>query len=77
MLSLPGWLPGLMMRSRWSQAGSSAGRSGSAPGACLAGMLSGLDRRTGWSLAEQAGEKSPDGMQRLFTTRPVGPGPGP
>jgi DDE superfamily endonuclease len=36
--------------------------------ACLAGMLSGLERKTGWSLAERAGEASPDGMQRLFTT---------
>jgi SRSO17 transposase len=36
--------------------------------ACLAGMLSGLERKTSWSLAEHAGEKSPDGMQRLFTT---------
>jgi SRSO17 transposase len=36
--------------------------------AALAGMLSGLDRKTGWSLAEHAGEACPDGMQRLFTT---------
>jgi SRSO17 transposase len=36
--------------------------------ACVAGMLSGLERKTGWSLAEQAGESTPDGMQRLFTT---------
>jgi SRSO17 transposase len=36
--------------------------------ACLAGMLSGLERKTSWSLAEHAGENSPDGMQRLFTT---------
>jgi SRSO17 transposase len=36
--------------------------------ACLAGMLSGAERKTSWSLAEQAGEASPDGMQRLFTT---------
>jgi SRSO17 transposase len=36
--------------------------------ACVAGMLSGLQRKTGWSLAERAGEKSPAGMQRLFTT---------
>ena len=36
--------------------------------ACLAGMLSGLERKTGWSLAEHAGVKTPDGMQRLFTT---------
>jgi len=34
---------------------------------CVAGMLSGLERKTGWSLAEHAGEKSPAGMQRLFT----------
>jgi hypothetical protein len=31
-------------------------------------MLSGLERKTGWSLAEHAGEARPDGMQRLFTT---------
>jgi SRSO17 transposase len=36
--------------------------------ACVAGMLSGLERKTGWSLAEHAGEKSPARMQRLFTT---------
>ena len=35
--------------------------------ACVAGMLSGLERKTGWSLAGHAGESSPDGMQRLFT----------
>jgi hypothetical protein len=29
---------------------------------------SGLERKVGWSLAGQAGEKSPDGVQRLFTT---------
>ena len=34
--------------------------------ACLAGMLSGLERKTGWSLAEHAGEAGPGGMQRLF-----------
>jgi SRSO17 transposase len=36
--------------------------------ACLAGMLSGLERKTGWSLAEHAGEAGPGGMQRLFAT---------
>ena len=36
--------------------------------ACLAGLLSGLGRKTGWSLAGHAGEQSPAGMQRLFTT---------
>jgi hypothetical protein len=34
--------------------------------ACVAGMLSGLERKTGWPLAEHAGDGSPDGMQRLF-----------
>jgi SRSO17 transposase len=41
---------------------------------CLAGLLSGLDRASGWSLAEQAGEATPDGMQRLFTTACWDPG---
>jgi hypothetical protein len=36
--------------------------------ACLGEMLSGLERKTGWSLAEHAGEEVPDGMQRLLTT---------
>ncbi|AWS47740.1 hypothetical protein DKM19_47100 [Streptosporangium sp. 'caverna'] len=36
--------------------------------ACIQGLLSGLERKTGWSLAEYAGERTPDGMQRLFTT---------
>jgi SRSO17 transposase len=31
-------------------------------------MLSGLERKTSWSLAGHAGEATPDGMQRLFTT---------
>jgi SRSO17 transposase len=33
---------------------------------CIEGMLSGLERKNGWSLAEYAGEGRPDGMQRLF-----------
>ncbi|WP_345097916.1 IS701 family transposase [Planomonospora venezuelensis] len=36
--------------------------------ACLAGLLAGLERTTGWSLAEHAGEATPDGMQRLMST---------
>ncbi|MFB9675457.1 transposase [Streptosporangium vulgare] len=31
-------------------------------------MLSGIERKTGWSLAEYAGEATPGGMQRLLTT---------
>lgn len=32
----------------------------------LLGLLSGLERKTGWSLAEFAGDARPDGMQRLL-----------
>jgi SRSO17 transposase len=35
---------------------------------CVAGMLSGLERKTGWSLAEHAGEATPDDMRRLFNS---------
>ncbi len=36
--------------------------------AYLRGLLSPLSRKNGWQLAEQAGEKSPDGMQRLLNS---------
>jgi SRSO17 transposase len=32
----------------------------------LRGLLAPLERKNGWTLAEQAGEASPDGMQRLL-----------
>jgi SRSO17 transposase len=32
----------------------------------VAGLTAGLERKNGWTLAEQAGEASPDGMQRLL-----------
>ncbi|WP_337059384.1 IS701 family transposase [Kineococcus sp. G2] len=32
----------------------------------VAGLAAGLERKNGWMLAEQAGEVSPDGMQRLL-----------
>ncbi|WP_083888780.1 IS701 family transposase [Actinoplanes missouriensis] len=32
----------------------------------LSGLVAGLDRKNGWTLAEQAGDLSPDGMQRLL-----------
>src|SRR6478736_1654474 len=32
----------------------------------LAGLVAGLERKNGWTLAERAGEISPDGMQRLL-----------
>lgn len=34
--------------------------------AYLRGLLAGLERKNGWTLAEHAGEVSPDGMQRLL-----------
>ena len=32
----------------------------------VSGLVSGLERKNGWTLAERAGEVSPDGMQRLL-----------
>ncbi|MFF0458706.1 IS701 family transposase [Nocardia africana] len=32
----------------------------------VSGLVAGLERKNGWTLAEQAGEDSPDGMQRLL-----------
>ena len=36
--------------------------------AYLRGLLGQLERKNGWTLAERAGEVSPDGMQRLLRT---------
>lgn len=36
--------------------------------AYLQGLLSGVERKNGWQLAEEAGELTPDGMQRLLST---------
>ena len=35
-------------------------------GAYVRGLLAGLERKNGWTLAEHAGAVSPDGMQRLL-----------
>ena len=32
----------------------------------MSGLVAGPERKNGWTLAEQAGEGSPDGMQRLL-----------
>ncbi len=32
----------------------------------VSGLLAGLERKNGWTLAERAGEGTPDGMQRLL-----------
>jgi len=37
-------------------------------GRFLAGLLDPIERRNGWQLAEQLGERSPDGVQRLLRT---------
>jgi SRSO17 transposase len=34
----------------------------------LEGLLSPVERKNGWQLAEQAGERTPDGIQRLLST---------
>ena len=34
----------------------------------LRGLLGDVERKNGWQLAEQAGEPTPDGVQRLLTT---------
>ena len=34
----------------------------------LAGLLGPVERRNGWQVAEQIGERSPDGVQRLLRT---------
>ena len=36
--------------------------------AYLKGLMSDVPRKNGWQLAEQAGELTPDGMQRLLST---------
>jgi len=36
--------------------------------AYLRGLLGNVARRNGWQLAEHAGERTPDGMQRLLAT---------
>src|ERR671935_1590572 len=35
-------------------------------GAFLRGLLGSVERKNGWQLAEQAGDPTPDGMQRLL-----------
>ncbi len=36
--------------------------------AYLKGLMSDVPRKNGWQLAEQAGEATPDGMERLLST---------
>ena len=46
-------------------------------GAYVQGLLAGLERKNGWTLAERAGEVCPDGMQRLLRMRGLGRRRGP
>jgi SRSO17 transposase len=39
---------------------------GSRAATLLSGLVAGLERKNGWTLAERAGEVGPDGMQRLL-----------
>ena len=45
--------------------------------AYLRGLLGNVGRKNGWQLAEHAGERTPDGMQRLLATADLGSRPGP
>jgi hypothetical protein len=42
--------------------------------ACLRGLLGPVGRKNGWQLAEHAGERTPDEMQRLSSERIAGLG---
>lgn len=44
--------------------------------AYLKGIVSSVERKNGWHLAEHAGEARPDGMQRLREQRCLGRGSG-
>src|SRR5262245_31443677 len=37
----------------------------------VSGLVAGLERKNGWTLAERAGEASPDGMLRLLRTHAI------
>ena len=42
----------------------------------LKGLLSPVERKNGWQLAEQAGDATPDGVQRLLSSYSLGRRPG-
>jgi hypothetical protein len=49
-----------------SGAGSGGLSRGPGSGSMCRGLVAGLERKNGWTLAEHAGAVSPDGMQRLL-----------
>lgn len=68
MVDLAGWVVGLdalvgLIAGRFARVEPRA-----RVGAYLRGLLAGLERKNGWTLAEYAGAVSPDGMQRLLRT---------
>ena len=52
--------------SRWSRAGSRRWSPVAGPVLYVLGLLSGAERKNSWTIAEQAGDLTPDGMQRLL-----------
>lgn len=68
MVDLAGWAAGLdalvdMIGGRFGRVEPRA-----RVGGYMRGLLAGLERKNGWTLAEHAGAVSPDGMQRLLRT---------
>ena len=68
MVDLAGWVAGLdavleLIASRFPRV-----EPRRRVGSYLRGLLAGLERKNGWTLAEHAGAGSPDGMQRLLRT---------
>jgi hypothetical protein len=66
MIAWLGGRPGSMKRSPWWPVGSRGGVAAPRARRYLLGLLSGAERKNSWMIAEQAGELSPDGMQRLL-----------
>ena len=61
--------PTALIRSTGASREGSGGRSPGGGGVdYLRGLLSPVERKNGWQLAEQAGDTTPDGVQRLLST---------
>ena len=66
MMTLRRGLPGLMTCSRWWLAGFGRVEPRRRARAYVRGLLAPLAVKNGWTLAEAAGDATPDGMQRLL-----------
>ncbi len=60
------WRPGWTSCTSGSRAGSPVLSRGRGCGEYVSELVTGLERKNGWTLAEWAGAVSPDGMQRLL-----------